>query len=49
MIYSDKHSWQNCENVQQILVFASQEIKDRFDLEFNRRVLVDGGRCRECI
>lgn len=34
MIYGEQHSWQNSDNVQQVLVFETQQDKAKFDTEF---------------
>lgn len=35
--YSTQHPWQSNESVQQILVFSSQEGKDKFEAEMKKR------------
>ena len=37
-IFSEQHSWQGNDAVQQILVLKDQESKDFFDVEFAKRV-----------
>lgn len=38
LVLSERHFWQNCDAVYQVLAFTSQENKNIFDAEFKTRV-----------